>query len=93
MLVTATRQRYENHLWLAPKRVAQIKTDEPFSIFVANFGKKSKTLLQNQHIADAEDHLTALMEFGMTHAALLGITVEVESTTFNQNQKGSPKIS
>lgn len=56
--------------------MAKVTRDEPFCILVANIDKKSKVLLPNEHIANAEDHPNALMESASTQAEFLGITVE-----------------
>lgn len=83
ILVTPTRQTYENKFFLAATGVAQVKPDEPFRILVAKCGKRSKILLQNQHRTDAEDSKTALIESDVTHPELLGIINEGETTPTN----------
>lgn len=78
IFVTPTRNTYDHHLCLSATAVAKVKPDDLFRILGANFSKKSKILLQNQHIADLKSHPTALLESDATHTELLGVTTKGE---------------
>lgn len=68
ILVAPTRETYERKMCLAATDVYQVQSDDPFSILVAVFRKKQKTLFPNQYTATAEDHQTQLMESYVVHA-------------------------
>lgn len=66
------------------------ETDEPFRILLANFGKKRKIVLPNQHIANVENQSSALLESDVTHSQILNITTEDESVLTVPNLTRSP---
>lgn len=68
-----TGQSYEQHLCLAGTGTARVKSIEPFRILALNFGKRPKTLLPNQTIAEAKPRPTALMESNVPRVKFLGI--------------------
>lgn len=90
VLIPATPipQSYEKHLCLEGSGIQQMKSEEPFCILIADFGKESKTFLPNQAIAIADMDPTALMESDVTHEELLG-TMEEEKLSTESLRSGN----
>ena len=70
---------------LAGAGVAEVESNKPFPILVANFGKHPKLLLHKKHVATAKPHPTTLVESNISHAEILGLISDEEANVNRKN--------
>ena len=84
ILVQPKPKLYDTHNCLAGTGVAQVQSDKPFRILVANFSDHPKKLLYKQVIADAEPHPSNIVEGYVSHAELLGLVDDATATMYRK---------
>ena len=83
---------YDNHMCLSGAGIANVTEGRTFRILVANFGEHPKTLLENQHIANASLHPTSIVESTISHAQFLGLVPDAPPYQTEQNGPTKPSM-
>ena len=73
ILVEPVERLYNDRTCLTAAGVADVRSNEPFKLLVANFGPKAVDLKPNQVVAMAETHPENLVESHISHAEMLGL--------------------
>ena len=73
ILVEPVERLYNDKTCLNAAGVADVWSEEPFKLLVANFGPTSVDLKQNQVVSMAKTHLENLFESHISHAEMLGL--------------------
>ena len=76
ILIEPLAKLYDSHVCLTGNGIAQVESGIPFQILIGNFSDKERCLLPNQQVATAKPHPTTIVESDITHAELLGLTIE-----------------